>query len=276
VDALPDNVMRFVGKHASISIDEGGVVAGAVYSKKEAIVIDTLFFPEDVKRITRFLEGRNLIVKTVVNTHWDVDHVLGNQFFGSVEIIAHDKTLSLMNTNGKEVLKSAKKSFPELEEVYQVLPTKTFSDTHQLVIGESSLVLQHMPGHTSDSTIVYLPKEKLLFAGDVVIDLPFIKNDGQKLLESLYKISRMDINIIIQGHGPICGKDKVQSDIRYLETTRKMVQEQIDSGKMKDQLEEISLSECLDEPRKNLPKAYERYIHPENLIKLRNELIESQ
>jgi hypothetical protein len=55
-----------------------------------------------------------------------------------------------------------------------------------------------------------------------------------------------------------------------------MVQEQIDSGKMKDQLEEISLSECLDEPRKNLPKAYERYIHPENLIKLRNELIESQ
>jgi glyoxylase-like metal-dependent hydrolase (beta-lactamase superfamily II) len=191
VDALPDNVMRFVGKHASISIDEGGVVAGAVYSKKEAIVIDTLFFPEDVKRITRFLEGRNLIVKTVVNTHWDVDHVLGNQFFGSVEIIAHDKTLSLMNTNGKEVLKSAKKSFPELEEVYQVLPTKTFSDTHQLVIGESSLVLQHMPGHTSDSTIVYLPKEKLLFAGDVVIDLPFIKNDGQKLLESLYKISRM-------------------------------------------------------------------------------------
>lgn len=276
MEALPENVKRFVGTHPSLSIDEGGVVAGAVYSGKKAFVIDTLLFPDDAKRIRSFLEKRNLIAEAIINTHWDADHVWGNQFFGSIEIIAHENTYALMKTHGNKLLQSAKKSFPSLEEVYQVLPTNTFSDTLQLFIGETPLILHHMPGHTPDSSVIFLPEEKILFAGDAVIELPFIKYDGTKILESLGKISRMDIDIIIQGHGPICGKEKIQGDTYYLEITRKLVQEHIDSGKTEEQLVEISLDECLLEPRINLPKDYTTYIHPANLIKLRKELMVTQ
>ncbi|MFW9855081.1 MAG: MBL fold metallo-hydrolase [Candidatus Thorarchaeota archaeon] len=270
---LPENVMRFVGKHPSISIDEGGVVAGAVYSKKEAIVIDTLLFPEDTKKIREVLEKRGLVITGVINTHSDADHVWGNQFFGSVEIIAHEKTLSLMKEQGTELLRSAKKSFPSLKNTYQVFPTKTYMETLRLSVGEIPLVLYHMPGHTSDSSIVHLPQRKVLFAGDVVIELPFVKYDCKKLLESLHKIQKMDVDIIVQGHGPVCGKEKIQSDISYLESIRKLVREQIDTGIPGGQFPGITLEECLSEPRKSLPADYARTIHPVNLEQIRRELM---
>ncbi|MFX0184528.1 MAG: hypothetical protein ACFE95_15715 [Candidatus Hodarchaeota archaeon] len=85
----------------------------------------------------------------------------------------------------------------------------------------------------------------------------------------------MDIDIIIQEYGAICRKEKVQGDINYLETTRKLAQEQFDSGKPEEHLAEISLEECLLEPRMNLPADYSTYIHPAHLVKMRKELVES-
>ncbi|MFW9779851.1 MAG: MBL fold metallo-hydrolase [Candidatus Heimdallarchaeota archaeon] len=272
MEALNENVMRFVGKHPSLSIDEGGVVAGAVYSRKEAVVIDTLFFPEDAKKIRRYLEEKGFVIRGVINTHSDADHVWGNQFFGAVQIIAHEKTLSLMKKQGTELLRSAKKSFSSLKNVSQVFPTQTYTETFRLSVGEIPLVLYHMPGHTSDSSIVHLPQQKILFAGDVVIELPFVKFDSRKLLESLHKIKKMDVDIIVQGHGSVCGKKKIQSDISYLESIRKLVQEQIDSGITEGQIQGIPLEECLSEPRKSLPRDYAESIHHANLEQIRREL----
>ncbi len=39
---LPENVTRFIGTYPALSIDDEGVDAGAVYSRKKAIVIYTL------------------------------------------------------------------------------------------------------------------------------------------------------------------------------------------------------------------------------------------
>ena len=186
METLPESVTRFVGSHPSISVDDGGVVAGTIVFNDESAVIDTLLYFEDAKQLLNSLKNKDITIKAVINTHWHADHNMGNQFFDQSKLISHDNCPSLMKTSGEKMIESAKKNIPgeaeRLKDYKQVFPTKTFSDSLNLPIHDSNLVLYHMPGHTPDSIVAYLPELKILFAGDTVMDLPYIWHGDRNLL----------------------------------------------------------------------------------------------
>lgn len=87
----------------------------------------------------------------------------------------------------------------------------------------------HAPeGETVDNLIVWMPKEKIAFTGNLVgpvwLSMPFfctLRGDKPRLvwntLKSLEKLKALNAEIIITGHGePIRGKDQIRADIEKM------------------------------------------------------------
>jgi len=153
-------------------------------------------------------------------------------------------------------------------------PDQTLDQRFRLELGEKDLTLMHFPGHTPDSIVGYLKGERVLVAGDTVMELPFVGyGDSKKLINSLMSIQEMNVNTIIQGHGGLCEKSKLSEDIKYLETTRKIVKEYTDSGKSIDEILKLPMEFFLPPHRvKRLHDSYKTVVHKRNLSKIYEEI----
>jgi hydroxyacylglutathione hydrolase len=92
-----------------------------------------------------------------------------------------------------------------------------------LEIGAVSFRVIHTPGHSPGSVCFYWPGEKVLFSGDVVFkagigrtDLPM--GDGAALKESIRRLSALDIEYVLSGHGDIIeGAGAVKANFQEIE-----------------------------------------------------------
>jgi glyoxylase-like metal-dependent hydrolase (beta-lactamase superfamily II) len=109
-------------------------------------------------------------------------------------------------------LMRAKRSYQEFLPVYQAAQTAryvpadlTFTDRMTLKLGDTEIRLLRMEGHTRGDTVVYLPKERVLITGDLVIaPVPYGINDlYDRWIESLDTLLAMDADIIVPGHGEV-------------------------------------------------------------------------
>lgn len=89
--------------------------------------------------------------------------------------------------------------------VYQS-PTLTFADKLDIDIGNRTVQVKYLGrGNTSGDAVVYLPKEKILIAGDLLVHPIPYTYDGYptEWAETLQKMAQLDAEIIVPGHGPI-------------------------------------------------------------------------
>ncbi len=113
----------------------------------------------------------------------------------------------------EEEKKQVKDLMPGLEQrladlkalVYQP-PTLTFTDKLDIDIGNREVQVKHLGrGNTPGDAVVYLPKEKILVAGDLLVyPIPYTY-DGYpaEWIETLQKMAQLDAQIIVPGHGPV-------------------------------------------------------------------------
>ncbi len=89
--------------------------------------------------------------------------------------------------------------------VYQP-PTLTFTDKLDINIGNREVQVKHLGrGNTPGDTIVYLPKEKILVAGDLLVYPVPYTYDGYpaEWVQTLQRMAQLDAGTIVPGHGPI-------------------------------------------------------------------------
>ena len=89
--------------------------------------------------------------------------------------------------------------------VYQP-PTLTFTDKLDINLGNRDVQVMHLGrGNTPGDTIVYLPKEKILVAGDLLVHPVPYAYDGYpaEWVQTLRNMSQLDAEIIVPGHGPV-------------------------------------------------------------------------
>ena len=92
-----------------------------------------------------------------------------------------------------------------------------------LKIGDLSFEVIQTPGHSPGSICLYWPDKKVLFTGDVVFsqgigrtDLP--GGNGEQLKESIKKISRLDAEYLLPGHGDIVsGLEEIRANFANIE-----------------------------------------------------------
>lgn len=214
------------------------VTAGVVLTDEGAVLIDTLLYPSETRAIKRFVEDRlRTAVRYVVNTHYHADHTLGTCFFPDATIIGHELCVELLDTRGRAALENLRQnnSDAEWDDVELVLPSRTFTDEHQLHIGGETLHLWHTPGHSMDSVVCLVESEQVLFAADALMPIPyFVDGDYDAYLQTLQSLRQRGYEAVVQGHGEVILRGevdaKIKSDISYLKKLSKKVDAALDDA----------------------------------------------
>jgi glyoxylase-like metal-dependent hydrolase (beta-lactamase superfamily II) len=216
------------------------------------LVIDT---QADLPHARRMIElfGRVWpgMPRRVVNTHEDGDHVWGNQLFDAAEIIAHRLVPARMQEAAdprafQELLDGASRLLPRLwlrvlhpgrlavaqqlqrdydfDGITLAPPTTLFEDRLVLDLDGTEVHLIHVgPCHQAGDTIVHVPSEGVVFAGDVVFRAcaPMgWTGSYARWLRCLDRIIWLDPDVIVPGHGPVCGIEGAMELRAYLEHVR--------------------------------------------------------
>ena len=189
--------------------------------------------------------------KRVINTHEDGDHVWGNQLFTDSEIIGHsslpERMLATSDPSGsQEMMKQLSQAAGRMElekehpglagmgeqtgSVYNfdgieiVPPTTLFDDRYDLDLAGTEVNLIHVgPCHELGDTIIHVPSEGVLFTGDIVFrectPLGWI-GTYENWFKCLDLITELNPEVIVPGHGPICGMEGVRDMRDYLKYVR--------------------------------------------------------
>lgn len=205
------------------------VSAGAVIGPQWAVLIDTLM-PEETLLIKEFLEkDLHIPVRYIINTHHHADHCWGNSFFPGALVIGHKKCREHLLQTGVNALEVAEKENPIYKKIKLVPPQITFDKgSITLKIAKKQLRIFPTPGHSEDGISVLIEEDRVLFAGDAFMALPFIvEGDVNTLIETTKQIVRLGLENIIQGHGEIILRgeieDAAKENIAYLRAINKAV-----------------------------------------------------
>lgn len=227
------------------------VTAGAVIGPNWAVVIDTLATPEETLEIRDFIErDLEVPVRYVVNTHYHADHSWGNCFFPGATIIAHSNCRHLLETIGEASLSEVKKHNNSFRHVEIVTPHITFEENNlNLRVGKKTLTMIPLPGHSNDNIGILVEEDRVLFAGDAFMPMPYIVDgDLDDLITSIKKIGKMGLENVIQGHGDIVLRGEIDAalkeDLSYLSNLRKAVRKASRRKYPLEVLDEIDVESC--------------------------------
>ncbi|MBC7234875.1 MAG: MBL fold metallo-hydrolase [Chloroflexi bacterium] len=226
------------------------VTSTVVLTSDGAIVVDATPFPAEAREVLAFIkEKTRLPVRYVINTHHHADHVYGTFVFAEAEVIAQDNCRRRLVEHGQSALARAKAETPALAEVTLRLPDMTFQQEMRLTVGGQNMRLFHTPGHTEDGLSVYIEKEKVLVAGDVVMPVPYIVHGNRhELAKTLLKIKKLEPDFIIQGHGNVLLRGEVDETIdasmEYLRLIEERVQKIVRRGDPPSALRNIDIESC--------------------------------
>ncbi|GMV33935.1 MAG: hypothetical protein DCC59_17820 [Chloroflexi bacterium] len=227
------------------------VTAGVIIGPQWAVVIDTLALPEETLAMREFIE-RELGVQAryVINTHYHADHCWGNCFFPGATVIGHAKCREYLIEDGVSSLENAQKQNQGLRQVKIVPPHITFETGEiTLRVGKKNLIISASPGHSDDGISVLVEEDRVLFAGDTFMSLPYIVDgDADDMLASIKKIGKMGLENIIQGHGDIILRGEIEAAVRenvnYLNNIKKVVKTGGKRKNAEEYLEEIAIEDC--------------------------------
>ncbi|UJF24222.1 MBL fold metallo-hydrolase [Suttonella sp. R2A3] len=218
---------------------EGDPNVGAVEGEDFVVCLEALATPAAAKEwLARLREHTDKPVKYLVLTHYHAVRVLGASAFEAESIIMHETTKKLIEERGKQDWDSEFGRMPRLFREPQTIPGLThpditFNDRLEIPLGgdRGSLYLSfYGRGHTASDIIGWLPKHKVLFAGDLVeAEAALYTGDAFHFdwaRGTLDNLKALGAEYLIGGRGPVVkGRDNVDAAI---EQTRSFLQGMID------------------------------------------------
>ena len=155
-------------------------------------------------------------IDIVLVTHGHPDHIEG------VKTFVGTSTLIAISRMEMRFIKAVAPHYGEVLGVPNFEPDILLQEG-DLKIGDLTFQVIHTPGHSPGSICVYWPEKKVLFTGDVVFNQGVGRTDvpggnGEELKESIRKISRLEVDHLLPGHGDvISGRDLVKANFSEIE-----------------------------------------------------------
>ena len=156
---------------------EGDPNVGAIEGEDFLVCFEAMATPVAARGwLERLREHTDKPIRYLVLSHYHAVRVLGASAFGADVIVAHDKTRALVAERGREDWESELARMPRLFRDPASIPgltwpTLTFADRLTIDLGgdRGDLVLAYCGrGHTEGDIVAWLPRQKVLFAGDLV------------------------------------------------------------------------------------------------------------
>ena len=162
--------------HAYAYTAEGDPNTGIIIGDDAVMVIDTQATPVMAQNVIRRIrEVTDKPIKYVLLSHYHAVRVLGATAYAPEQIIASQDTYDLIVERGEFDKASEIGRFPRLFQNVESVPagltwpTITFTGKMTIWLGSVEVqILQLGRGHTKGDTVAWLPKEKILFSGDLV------------------------------------------------------------------------------------------------------------
>lgn len=227
------------------------VTAGAVIGPNWAVIIDTLALPEESLEIRAYIEQElSVPVRYIINSHHHADHAWGSCFFPGATVIAHRLCREKLLKDGPAALRQAALQTPSFRQVKIVPPHMTFEENHlSLRVGKKTLTLMPLPGPCPDNIGVLVEEDRILFAGDAFMPLPYVVGgDVDETITSLKKIQKMGLENVVQGHGDIVLRGEIDNAIKdnltYLSGIRKAVRQAAKRKYPLEYLVDVDIESC--------------------------------
>lgn len=262
---------------------EAGIAnASCVFEQGQALVVDTMTFPEMTDGLLRAIASRAALVTAVLNTHHHIDHTGGNRAFAGTPIVAHSRTVQEL-----ERMATLPASFYD-----QILPNfrGQFADV-QIQLPDTSPEhftlpqggeLQAFQGaHSPADLAVWLPRSRVLLAGDLsFIGVTPMAAHGllSGWIKALDRLIELQPAVVVPGHGHV-GNVQDLIDLRtYFQAVFAMAQRVVSEALAPEdalsQLEGGPVADWIEggRTRLNLERAVAEIrgeISPDNLVVLK-------
>lgn len=241
VQVAPD-VYAFIGDTGGRTYENYGMNAntGFIVTSEGVVVVDSgagylaaQAMHRAIQQVTR------QPVKYVVNTGGQDHRWLGNGYFREqgAEIIAARLARADMEQRSGMQVEALRADLKErMDGTQPAYPERLFESREILRLGGTEIQLMFFSGgHTPGDSVVWLPKQKVLFSGDLVyVDrllgvLPF--SNSRNWLASFAEMEKLKPGKIVPGHGKVCDLDLARRDTRnYLRLLRGHMQKAFDGG----------------------------------------------
>jgi cyclase len=198
--------------------------AGLIVGPETMLAIDTLGPPVHAKAFrAAATQATGKPFGRVVNTHHHRDHTNGNYLYVPLEIVAHEYCREATIAQG--IPSRPYEDRPQWQEgisELKVAPaTTTIAGPVTYRYGELEVqLIPNAPAHTWGDLMVYLPQRRLLFAGDIAftyVTPPAHNGHVTKWIEAIDRIMKMDVDVIVPGHGPVGSKSQLADTRAYLD-----------------------------------------------------------
>jgi cyclase len=219
-------------------VEGGGGNSGVIVGQKGVIVIDAKITPASGKELLDDIAKMTpKPVNTVILTHSDRDHVNGLAAFPKgIMIVAQENN----KKEQERAIAAGGKDAPSAD----YLPTRLITkNTEHLKADGMSLELLHWgPAHTSGDLVIYLPKQKIVFTGDIITNRPdpliHLEKNGSSAgwIVTAKGIAALDADTFIPGHGNPETKSAIQQYVSRAETKRAKIQALVAEGKSLDEI----------------------------------------
>lgn len=212
VDELAKGVYSYIQPDGGWMVNNAGVV---VDRSGGSLLVDTLATEARTRALLAQVASLGAGQPgTLVNTHHHPDHTYGNGFLPpETKVISHDLCRVKVIDAGLEAVKVITE--PEYGDLVLRPPDVTFSDAMTLHLDSRPVHLRHLgPAHTTNDVVVWLPDEKVLFAGDLAFagGQPFmLEGSVTGFRAALSSMRDLEPEVLVPGHGPVCRGEEVSA-----------------------------------------------------------------
>jgi cyclase len=236
LEKLGDGVWAVIGSDGG----KAGANAGFVVGEDGVAVIDTFEDPGAAKGL--LAEVRKITplpIRFVVNTHYHLDHVNGNDVFAAAGaiILAQRNVRDWMRTEnlkwwGDKIKPEVKARVESLK-----LPDVVYDRGVDLYLGSRKLEVRSYPGHTGGDSIVYVHDAGVVFCGDLFWKehIPnMIDATSDAWIKTLDELVGSGAGKFVPGHGEPGTSLDVRAFQQYLGDLRTAVGQARQEGKSRD------------------------------------------
>jgi glyoxylase-like metal-dependent hydrolase (beta-lactamase superfamily II) len=223
---------------------EGRPNAGFIVTGDGVIVVDALGSPRDGEALVGAIHSvTKQPIKWLILTHHHPDHHFGAIVFRRLgaKVIAHPDRSSLASEGGQDALLADWVRVVGLDAMrgfeFADTPDRPVTGTDTLHLGGRTVVITH-PGaaHSAGDLTVWLPRERILFAGDLLVEdgvTMVVDGSSGELLRALRAIDALHPRTVVPGHGAIPARpgELVARTRGYIIGLRRDMKSAIESGR---------------------------------------------